>query len=359
VALGVLLGVAYLARLEAVYLGVTLLVVAALAGLPLRRTGRLALVVTAIGALVAVAWWIRNALVFGTPLPGQVTDNLFLVRNEQIFAYLDHPTLDGFLRQGPATILGNVAAGLWHNAFDALIVPAAPVVVPGVVAVGAALWRRRGHRLDAEIFTSALAALIIYGALTFTLTGVLFPIATRWGTFEHASGPLLAGLIIAALVGGDALVAWVQRRRGWQRNNTWLAPLAVLALAIPLAAVQVASANRHTDENERLLRDAARTLPAALAAAGVSDGAPLITDRPIWLSESLGRSTLAISDESPRTLYKLATDFGAQAVVLFDVRGPYPNALLQPPASACFPPLGGSVPVSGVQVFIVQQGCQP
>jgi hypothetical protein len=358
VALGVLLGLAYLMRLEAIYLGVTLFVVAVLTGPAIGRIVRMIATVAAVGALVALPWWIRNALVFGTPLPGQVTDNLFLTRNEQIFAYLDQPTLDGFLSQGPSTILGNIAGGLWHNAFNALIVPAAPVVVPGVLAVGTALWLRRHRRIDREIFTSPLAALLIYGSLTFTLTGILFPIATLWGTFEHASGPLLVGLIVAALLGGDALVARVQARRRWQRNNTWLAPVAVLALAIPLAVVQVTIAGRQTADSQRLLSETARTLPAALAAAGVADDSPLITDRPIWLSDSTGRQTLAISHELPQIMHRLATDFGAQALVLFGVRGLYPEALLQPPVNTCFTPLAG-VPASGPRVFIIERGCLP
>lgn len=358
VALGVLMGLAYLARLEAIYLGVTLLIVAVLSGRRIGDVIRLGAAVAGVGALVALPWWIRNVFVFGTPLPGQISDNLFLTRNEQIFAYLDRPTLDGFLAQGPATILGHVGAGLWHNAFDALIVPAAPVVVPAVLAVATALWLRRRQRIDGEITTSPLSALLIYGAMTFILTGVLFPIATLWGTFEHASGPLLVGLIVAALMGGDALVAWVQARRGWQRNNTWLAPFAVLALAVPLAVVQVMIAGRQTADSELLLSQTAQSLPAQLAAAGVPEGSALITDRPIWLSDTLRRPTLAISDESPQTVHRLAADFGAQALVLFGVHGTYPNALLQPPANACFTPLAGSTTLVGPQVFLVRGECQ-
>ena len=243
---GLLLALAYLARLEAIYLGVTLLVVGC--------AGR------AIGSAASSAWpppspgserlspcrgGSGTRWSFGTPLPGQVTDNLFLTRNEQIFAYLDQPTLDAFLRPGPGhdprQRRGRPVAQRLRRAHRAR-------------RAGGRARRARGRRgacgcvagtgIDREIFTSPLAALLIYGTLTFLLTGVLFPIATLWGTFEHASGPLLVGLIVAALLGGDALVAWIQARRGWQRNNTWLAPFAVLALAVPLAVVQVTIARQ-------------------------------------------------------------------------------------------------------------------
>ena len=84
-------------------------------------------------------------------------------------------------------------------------------------------WRG-GVRSRTCVRRGSLAALLISGALTFVVTSVAFPVATLWGTFEHASGPLLVGLTVAALIGGDAFVAWLVKRRDWQRQNAWLAP---------------------------------------------------------------------------------------------------------------------------------------
>ena len=47
---------------------------------------------------------------------------------------------------------------------------------------------------------TALGALVLSGLLTFVATSLLFPVATLWGTFQHASGPLLVGLIVLGAI---------------------------------------------------------------------------------------------------------------------------------------------------------------
>ena len=55
-------------------------------------------------------------------------------------------------------------------------------------------WLRRSPAL---LRPTALVVLLVSGLLTFLATALLFPVATLWGTFLHASGPLLVGLIVA------------------------------------------------------------------------------------------------------------------------------------------------------------------
>jgi len=109
--LGGLLGLAYLSRQEAAYLGVcfALLALVALRAAPVggRRAffGRTFLP-TAIGGLAVVTpWLLRQLSVFGTLFPGQALENAYLSRNEQIHAYLERPTLGSLLAQGPGTML--------------------------------------------------------------------------------------------------------------------------------------------------------------------------------------------------------------------------------------------------------------
>jgi hypothetical protein len=66
-----------------------------------------------------------------------------------------------------------------------------------------------------------------------------------------------------------------------------------------------------------------------------------------------------MSDEPASTVHRLAVDFGAQAVVLFGVRGTYGDALLQPAANHCFKPVSGSSDAAQPLVLIVQRECQP
>jgi len=353
IGLGVLLGLVYLTRFEAIWLGLTFVALVALtrpSGSSWRPAIGRIVGVAATAAVVAIPWWLRNFVTFGSPFPGQVADNVFLTRNEQIYAYLDRPTLSGFLDQGLPSIVGNVAAAFWHDFVDVMLVPAAPVVLFGIITIVFAIWRRR--QLPAATWTSPLALLLASGALTFLATSLLFPVATQWGTFEHAAGPLLVGLIVASVLGGDAFVAWLVRRRHWQRENGWMAPAALIALTLPLALLQWSSAAREAQSDHRTIARLADSLPAELAAAGVDSSAPIITDRPIWLSDATGRPTLALSDEPVDTLLALASRFGAGAVVVVEQRGDYPQ-ILQTSGSTCFKPLSAA----GAAVFAIDGGC--
>lgn len=355
IGLGVLLGLAYLTRLEAVYLAVAFAIFAAAGRHGWREWARAILPVAVIAALVALPWWLRNLAVFGTPLPGQVAENFFLNRNEQIFAYLDRPTLAGFLAQGLPQIVGNIAAALWHNVVDVLVVPAAPIVVVGLATVGFLLLRQRRRSEPGPFSLSPLAALLLTGALTFVATSVLFPVATLWGTFEHASGPLLVALAVAAVLGGDAFVAWLVSQRGWQRQNAWLAPLALVALTVPLSLFQLASASRQAADEARAISAVAENLSPALASAGVAANSPVITDRPMWLSDALGRPALALPDEPASAVLQLAARFGSRAVVIVEQRGTYPQTLRDPANALCFTELPSLAGASAA--FVIDSGC--
>lgn len=359
VALGALLGLAYLTRLEAVYVAIAFVALVALAQSGWRERARVVVPVAAVAALVALPWWLRNVATFGTPIPGQITDNLFLTRNEQIFAYVDRPTPAAFLGQGLPHIASNVGAALWHDFVDVLLVPAAPIVAIGLVAVVALVvgaWRRRGA-LSTQVGRGSLGAVLLTGGITFAATSLLFPVATLWGTFEHASGPLLVGLAVASVIGGDAFVAWLVERRGWQRQNGWLAPFALVALTIPLAAFQLVSASHQAAGEQAQIRAITASLPSALASAGVAAEAPVITDRPIWLSDALGRPALALPDEAPGVVLRLAGDFGARSVVIVEPRGTYPQVLRDPANAACFTELAH---VDGASAaFVIHPECVP
>jgi hypothetical protein len=344
IVLGVLLGLAYLTRMEAVWIGLAFAVVALRApGTRALRGARVA-VVAAVAALVAVPWWLRNIETFGTPLPGQLRDNLLLTRNEQIFAWLEPPTLQGFLGQGVFGIVGNIGRAVWHDAFNVLLIPMAPVVAVAATTIAlstVATWRRR--RTDSSAapgsarmeVASRLAAILLAGAITFAATSVFFPVATLWGTFEHAAGPLLIGLTVVALLGSDAFVAWLVRRRSWQRVNAWMAPLALVALSVPLTLLQIGSAARQANEQATELHAIAGAVAQRLPSLGVPADAPIITDHPVWVSEATGRPALALPDEPVSSIVDLARTFGARAVLVMENRGGYP-ALLQRNAQECF-----------------------
>jgi Dolichyl-phosphate-mannose-protein mannosyltransferase len=355
--LGLTLGLTYLSRSEAIWFGLAYLLllvqarrVAPTASAQLSLAGNLGPVV--VGGLVAVVPWLaRNAATFGSPFAGQALENALITRNEQIFAFVDRPSVADFLGQGVTGIVGHQVAGLLHQLVNVLLIPAFPVGAVGIVAV---LAFRRSPALRQP---TALRALLLSGLLVFAATGLLFPVSTLWGTFLHASGPLLAGLCVTAALGGDALIARVRVARAWSRENAWLSAAALLALAVPLAGFEslvVSVQSARQADRIQAAADVARNLPEVQA------GGPIVSDHPIWLSDALGVPVIALPDESPADVGRLIDTFHATLIVVIDDRGRYPEAFLSGTERPCT--FGLAIPLGDPDHpawFVrIQPGCQ-
>ena len=312
------------------------------------------------GLVVVVPWMVRNISAFGTPFPGQALENAVLRRNEDIYAFAERPTLAGYLDQGLATLMGNPVAAAWDGLLNVLIVPAFPIGAAGLIAL---LALRRSPALRV---TGALGVLLLSGALTFVTTILLFPVATRWGTFLHASGPLLVGLTVAAALGGDALLARISTMRAWPKPNVIVAPIALGALTVMLLVLQVVV----VASQARMLEHRYAALGSSLEAAATSRGEAIpdvvISDHPIWLTDVLDRSTVALPDEDLASLGRLGSTFDTSWLVIVDERGRYPDALLTDEARSCLAdepvalPEDGDAPAGSDStgwLFIIGPGC--
>jgi hypothetical protein len=345
--LGLALGVCWLARHEALWLAAT----AVALGVAMRTLNARALGAAVLGGMVVSGpWMLRNLMAFGTPLPGQALHNALLTSNEQVFAYAEQPSLGSFLAQGPDVLIGNVLAGAWHNAINVLLVPAAPLFLAGALGGAVLLWRQPSLR------RSTLGVLLLTGLAIYGVTSTLFPVASLWGTFEHAAGPLVVGLAVAAVVGLDRAVQAVGRRRRWQHSNAWLAPLALAALSLPLTLLLLAGlsaeARAQADRYDRLAT-ALRSMPAL-----IEDGVPIVTDHPVWLSDAIGRPAIALPAEPPASVGELAALMGARLLVVIDERGPYPAAIRSPAGAACFAEQAVAGLPSGSVVASVREECR-
>ncbi len=208
---------------------------------------------------------------------------------------------------------------------DTVLLGAFPV---GVVGILSAILMRRSPALRRP---TALVVLLASGTLTFLATALLFPVATLWGTFLHASGPLLVALIVASVLGADAFMARVSRARGWPKVNVIVGPAALLALALPVAAVQLSAVIDSATSMERRLA----AVQAALSLAGDDPGGLVMSDHPMSLAWVTGRPAMVLPDDPPTTLAELARETGVRTLVVFDERGPYPAVLLDPTSNAC------------------------
>jgi hypothetical protein len=355
VALGLLLGLAALARNEAAWLALTW---AGLAWrLPRARADRLRLIaVPAVAAIAVFApWAVRDWVVFGNPLPGQALVNALSVRGTDIFAWREPPTLARYLGQGPLALLGQRVGALDHDLVVDLLLLGMPVSVLGLVGLPGA-WR-----------VQALRPLIVASSVIFAVTTLVFPVATTWGTFLHAAGAIHVLLGVSALLLVDRVFAALSARRGWTRPIAWtgatlatVGALGFTTLILPTSDPAAAVAARFA------------VLPTALEAAiPGSNAAPVITDTPIFLATKTDLSGLALPDESPASVLELARTYGARALVLdADNEGGWPEALTGPgagPESSCFAPVdlaagaraAGQDPAAldGLVAFRIEEAC--
>jgi hypothetical protein len=334
-ALGVAMGLAYLSRQEVVWQGLTVVLMMGWVlrwqppGRRLRQAATHLWPVVVGGLVIVLPWLVRNWLELGSPLPGQAIENMFLVDNEDIFAFRDRPDAASYLDQGLATVLWNPVVAAWDNLVNVIVLQAFPVGVVGLVAL---VGMRRSPALRRP---TALVAVLVGAALTFVTTMLLFPVATLWGTFMHASGPLVVALGVVAALGGDALLARISEVRRWRKPNVILAPIALLATAGLLTAFTVYLASDRSRQTEARYTTLAASLQAAAATAGRPVPGALISDHPMWLAWATERHAIALPDEQPQALSELGRVFGASWVVVVDQRGRYPEALLDRSARAC------------------------
>ena len=302
-ALGLLLGVSALARSEAIWLALAWALVAWF-WTPGSRRRRASLIAAPalVAILIVVPWAIRDWVAFGTPLPGQTIANALFVHDTDIFAWQDQPSLARYLAQGPAALAGSYLAGIAHDLFDVLLIPAFPTSLLGLLTLP---WigRRR-----------ALRPLALASVLTFLVSSLAFPVATQSGTFLHAAGSTFVLLTVCCLVALDAFIVRLGKLRHWTRPVAWLGPAFAVAAVVPLCFVIMTEITHQAND----VRGRYEALPAAMARAGVPlDGSsPVITDHPIWLAETTRVPSLALPEESPDSILDLARHFGAKLVIV-------------------------------------------
>ena len=316
VGLGVLIGLAALARNEAAWIGLAWAIVAwRISGLDVGSRLKLIGTVALVAGLVFLPWAIRDWSVFGSPLPGQAAANALSVTGFDIFAWNDPPTLERYLAVGTGRLLQMRVDGFGHNLLNVLTVPGAPLSVLGLLALP---WQARGR---------AIRPVALVGGLTFAITTLAFPVATTWGTFLHAAGPVHVLLVLSALLALDAAIARLGAWRHWTRPVAWLGG-ALGVFGSLLFSIVLLPTFGSGSQGTATYYD---TLGVRMAAAGHpldATAGPVITDFPIWLAESERIPALALPDESPEDVIDLADAFpGTHLLVVTAEHGRWPAIL--------------------------------
>jgi hypothetical protein len=215
--------------------------------------------------------------------------------------------------------------GLTHNLVNVLLLLGIPVSAIGLVALP---WTGRAL---------ALRPLVVFGLLAFLVTSLVFPVATTWGTFLHAAGPVHVLLLVSCLLALDALIVRVGRRRGWTRPVAWLGPTLTIAGAALFTFAILPSYGVQSRNVERRFE----VLAEQMTAAGMTPEkiGPVVTDYPIWWAEAERTPALALPDERPGSVIELTQAFpGTKYLVIgSDQRGRWPGILDSDPlAQECF-----------------------
>jgi hypothetical protein len=324
--LGVVLGLAALTRNEVVWLALTWVGLAWWSG-PRGRRPALIAVPAVVALVIFVPWLIRDWAVFGNPLPGQALTNALSITGFDIFAWNDPPTLTRYLAVGPARLVEMRVEGIWHDLVNVLVVPGFPVALIGLVALP---WSGRAR---------SLRPLVVVSIATFLVTGLFFPVSTTWGTFLHAAGAIQVLLVISALIGLDALIAWVGVRREWTRPVAWLGPVLTIGSALLFSSLILTTYGGQSVDVARRYELLGQRM-AAIGRPLDTTAGPVVTDFPIWLAEARRIPTLGLPAESPADVVDLAKAFPGTRYLVVDDKddhGGWPAILAtDAPGAACF-----------------------
>jgi hypothetical protein len=346
--LGVLIGLSALARNEAIWLGLVWAVMAwRIQEVAPAIRARAVLVAGVVALMVFAPWMVRDWIVFGSPLPGQAAANALSVTGFDIFAWNDPPTLARYLDVGPARLVEMRLEGIGHNLFSVLLLPGMPISLVGLIALP---WQARG---------AALRPVALLGAITFLVTSLAFPVATTWGTFLHAAGPVHVLLVLSALLGLDAVIRRVGVIRGWTRPVAWLGATLGIAGSMLFSAALLPSFGQGSRDTAAMYDELGRRM-GALGMPLDQPGRPVISNFPIWLAEAQHVPGLALPNEPPSDVLDLARTFDTRFVVLAAAEhGQWPAVLgTGAPDADCFReldlgagPAGAPDPLADVRVY--------
>ena len=270
-----------------------------------------------------------------------------------IFAWNDPPTLARYLAVGPARLIEMRLEGLGHNLVNVLLLPGMPISVIGLLALP---WTARGR---------AVRPVVVLGLVTFLVTSLVFPVATTWGTFLHAAGPIHVLLVISTLVALDAALRGPGRRGSdGPRTCPGSEPRMGVASSVLFSVVLLSGFGSGSRETAALYAELGSRM--ASSGHGLDDpGVRLMSNFPIWTAETQRRSTLALPDEPPTDVLDLAAAFpGTRYLILTSPESDHWPADLQTarPGAECFVPLdlgahtgAGADPLASTTVYEI--GC--
>ncbi len=266
---GLVVGVATLARSDAVLLGVPFALAFALELWPGRKRvigWSAAIGCAALFAIVVAPWLYRQLEVFGSIAPSAANGRILWISSyDQLYSIGAAATPATLLATGLGAVLASRVGGLLSALGLFAFLPLTVVLTPFAL-IGT--WMRRGD--------SRFGPFFVYAVTLFAANGLLFAVHVPHGTFIHSAVALLPHTFVLVLVGVSGAVAWAARRRRWDvaRATRFFAAGAVTVAVI--GAVFYSAATLGHWQNVRTTQE---QLAAAVDAdAGAADDVVMSAD---------------------------------------------------------------------------------
>lgn len=266
--------------------------------------------------LIMGPWFVRNWVVYGTPLAGSGSATLFLTTYDDLFAYGRPLTLESYLAWGWAEILRSKGQALMVN-LQRLWLENLLVVLLPFSALG--LWRLRRDRL---LWPFLLYLPLLFVAMTFFFT---FP-GMRGGLY-HSGGVLLPFFFAAAGPGLEVSLRWAARRyRSWNARQAWkVFSSALVGVAIVVTVIALWRAGVINQEwNERY--EGYAEIGDWLADQGVPQAVVMVGNAPAFTWHT-GHDAIAVPNEPLETILNVAAHYGSRYLVLDSARPRTTDAL--------------------------------
>ena len=307
--IGVLAGLAYLARSEGVLLLGVLLAWAWACGAPAGRWRRVGGI--AVGAAaVSAPWLVRNILTFGSPLPSSALALALLPDYPTLFHYEGQSYWNGLAPPDAVQLLGLRLQGLGHNLWVLTVqtlFPLTPFALFGLASLRNA---------------PVIALGLLFGGVLFFVSALLFPVPTMFGTFYHSVGAVVPSLAVLGAVGLQRFGRFIGGRL-FEGSAFMPVLLSIAAFVLVLAQFGLAAAAA-AQVHQRWAGD------FELASRWLKEqGAEVVmTTQPhsLHYASGLPAVMLPVSD-GPEVARQVAQRYGARYVVGFGEFGRYPAAL--------------------------------
>lgn len=313
-AAGLALGLAYLARSDALFLAPALagaVVCRALSRRPWADEARWLGLAFAVSAAVVLPWLARNVAEFGAASPVPI------VRLASLTSY---DTLFDFPSSGLAAVPPSIRELIdlriralwfcWQSVLGFMFFPSALLPIAGLIVA-----RRRPG------MTLAASALV----LTLASTALLFPVPAMAGTFYHDAGAFAPWLAVGSVFILKEGTAFVSAHRRWKRDLLWAPVVALLGLTVgQLALTANAVSTQHRGE-----------MALALSAGEWLNGshvAVAMSNKPYNLDYAASQPGIMLpASQPPASALAAARRYSASVLVVIGSAGLYPGALEDAP----------------------------